>query len=105
QLAIGGIAERGVLDAGRLDPAAAGLHADRALAVEFALVPALEHVDHLEVDVVIVPLGNLLAAGRRDEADDMRLHHAAGGGADAEGAVFRVRTQSGGEVRPAVMAD
>ncbi len=59
-----GIVEHLVLDARRLDPAASGPHHDGALPVELGLDPALEHIDHLEVDIVVMQLRHFLGAGR-----------------------------------------
>src|SRR5207245_2165166 len=53
QLAIVGVAEHGVLDLRRLDPARAGVKRVHALALKLAREGALEHIDHLEVDVVV----------------------------------------------------
>ena len=84
---------------------AAGVERVHAFALEFAFDPALEHVDHLEFDVVIMRRRHLFRLERRDEADDMRLHHAAGRRRDAEIAVFGVSAQALVEIRLAVMAD
>jgi len=43
------------------------------LAVVLAFDPALEDVDHLQADVVIVPLRHYLRIARRDQPDDVRL--------------------------------
>src|SRR4029077_20625991 len=59
QLAVVGIVEHGMLDLGRLQPARALAHG-LDLAVVLALHPALEHIDHLEVDGVVVTLGDHL---------------------------------------------
>ena len=50
--------------------------------------------DHLEVDVVIVPLRDLFRAAGRNEADHVGPHHPVGGSGDAEVAVLRVAPQS-----------
>src|SRR4029077_2329992 len=63
------IVEHLVLDARRLDPGAAGTHHVRTLAFELGLDPALEHIDHLKFDVVIVQLGDFLRPAWRHEAD------------------------------------
>src|SRR5262249_53500277 len=80
-------------------------HHDRALAVELGLDPAFEHVDHLEIDVVIVALRDLFRAAGRNEADHVSPHHSVGGLGDAEIAVFRVAPQSAFEVFFPMMAD
>src|SRR6266436_1402281 len=104
-LAIVGKTQHRMLDARRLNPAGARTHHLFAFALELGFDPALEHVDHLEIDVVIVALGHLFGAERRYEPDHMGLHHAAGGVADAKIAVFRIRPQAHLEVLLVVMAD
>jgi hypothetical protein len=94
-----------VLDARRLDPRAARPHHDCALAVKLGLDPAFEHVDHLEIDVVIVALRHLFRPAGRHKADHVRAHHAVGGFDDAEVAVFGVAAQSLLKIVLAVMAD
>ena len=103
--AIVGITEHGVLDLRRLDPARAGAEGVHAFALELAFDPALEHIDHLELDVVIMRRRHFFRPERRNELDDMRLHHAGGRRRDAEIAVFGVSAQPGVEVLVAVMAD
>src|SRR5258708_37596 len=56
-LAIVGIIEHDVLDARRLNPGAARPHQDLAVTVDLGLDPALEHIDHLKIDGMIMPLG------------------------------------------------
>ena len=58
-----------------------------AFAFKFRFVPTLEHINHLEVDVVIVRGRRLFRLERRNEADHMRLHHAAGGSRDTQIAI------------------
>src|SRR5262249_22826436 len=91
--AIVGVAGHGMLYARWLDPAASLLHDDRALSLEIGLYPALQHVDHLEVDLVIVTLRNLLAAKRRQEPYHMSLHQAVRRRVQPEIAVLRVGAQ------------
>src|SRR5262249_41324489 len=105
QFAIVGIADHGVLDARRLDPARAGMERMRAFAFELALDPPLEHIDHLEIDVVIMPLGDFFRAERRNKTDDVRLHHAIGCRRDTEVAVLGVRAQALVEIFLAMMAE
>ena len=71
----------------------------------FGLVPALEHIDHLEVDVVIVRRRHLLWPKRRNEADDVSPRHTAGCLCYPEIAVLGVCAQSLIEIGFAVMAD
>ena len=94
-----------MLDFRRLDPARAGSEGVYAFAFELAPNPALEHIDHLEVDVVVVRDRDFLRLERRHKLDDVRLHHAAGRRRDAEISVFGVGAQAGVEVLVAVMAD
>src|SRR5262249_39991330 len=68
------------------------------------LDPALEHVDHLERDVVVVELGDLLRLAWGHEADHVRLHHAARGLGHAEVAILGVTTQTQREIPLAEMA-
>ena len=90
KLAVVGIAAHRVLDLRRLDPARTGVKRVHALALELAREPALEHVDHLEVDVVIVRDRDFFRVERLGHADDVRLHHAAGRRRDAEIAIGRI---------------
>src|ERR1700738_2466000 len=103
--AVIGIIEHDVLDARRLDPRAALAHHDRALAVELGLDPALEHIDHLEIDVVVMALGNLFRTAWWDETDYVRAHHCVGGVGNAEVAVFRIAPQPALEIFFPMMAD
>src|SRR5690348_13673806 len=73
-LAIVRIVEHGVPDLGRLDPAAAFLHELLAFALELVPHPALEQVDELELDVMIMALAHLVGAGRQ-HADDLGNDH------------------------------
>src|SRR5262245_27940500 len=92
-LTIVGIVEHHMLTARRLQPAAAGAHDVGARALDLGFDPALEHVDHLEVDIVEVALGDDLRPARRHEPDHVCQHHAAGGALDAEVAVLGVGAQ------------
>src|SRR5262249_41093373 len=94
QLAVVRIVEHRVLDPGRLQPARAFAHRHHAGALVLALDPALEHVDHLEVDVMVVALGHFCRIARWNHPDHVRLREAVGGGRDAEVAIFRVAPQS-----------
>ncbi len=105
QFAVVGIVEDHVLDPWRLGPAAALAHRDLALAVELRPDPALEHVDHLEVDIVIVQLGDLRGIARPDQPDHVRLCQSVRRRRDAEVTILRVCAQAGGEVLVAMMAD
>src|SRR5437660_1098333 len=88
----------------RLDPCASRPHHHRALALELGLDPPFEHVDHLEIDVVIVALRYFFRPARREEPDHVRPHHAVSGFDDAEIAVFGVAAQSALEIFFPVMA-
>src|SRR5207247_8508155 len=99
------IVEHHVLDAWRLDPCASRPHHHRALALELGLDPPFEHVDHLEIDVVIVALRYFFRPARREEPDHVRPHHAVSGFDDAEIAVFGVAAQSALEIFFPVLAD
>ena len=80
-------------------------HGTRAVAVEIGLEPAPEHIDHLEVDVVIVRNRNLAAVERPGHADDMGAHLAAGRLGDAEIAIGRIGPQTRIEVAVIVVTD
>src|SRR5947199_4364769 len=67
--------------------------------------PPFEHVDHLELDVVIMALRHLLRPARRNEANDVLAHHAIGGLRDAEIAIIRVSAQPALEILLPMMAD
>src|SRR6185312_15139181 len=56
------------------------------------LHPALQHVVHLEIKVVLVPAEAAMRGGLG--ADDMRQHLAAGCGADAEIAIFEAGSEA-----------
>src|SRR5262249_31497200 len=99
------VIEHHVLDAWWLDPRASRPHHDRPLAVELGLDPAFEHVDHLEIDVVVVALRHLFRPAGWNEADDMGPHHSIGRLGNAEVAVCRVAAQSALEILLAMMAD
>src|SRR5262245_37674956 len=79
-----------MLDAVGLYPAASRFHEDRALSFELRFDPALEHIDHLQIDLVIVALGDFLRPAWRHEAYDMGLHHTVGGPAKPEITISRV---------------
>src|SRR5262249_12277258 len=76
-----------VLDLRRLDPARTGVEGMDALSFELAAEPALEYVDHLEVDVVIMRDRHLFRGKGLGHPDDVRLHHAVGRFGDAEIAI------------------
>src|SRR5215510_4872619 len=97
-LAVVGIVEHLVKDARRLQPAAPSPHDMRAGALELGLDPALEDIDHLQVDVVEMQLGDLPRIAWRHEANDVRLHHAVCGLGHAEIAVGRVAPQTDGKI-------
>ncbi len=106
ELNVVGVIQDHVPDLRRLGPAAALLHRGLALAFHVGLDPALEHIDHLEFDVVIVELRHFLGIARPLQADDMRLRQAMRRVLDAEVAVMRVGAQAVGlEILFAVMAD
>lgn len=93
-----------MFDVGWLQPSAADLHLFGLAAFYFSDDPALEHVDHLELDGVSVPLTDLVGAGWH-EFDDMgdgctfgRLRH-------AEVTIFCMRAKAGREVVGVEMAD
>src|SRR5437764_11455615 len=93
-------------DAWRLGPRTALLHQRLANAFQIALHPALEDVDHLEFDVVVMQLGDLVAIARSDQADHMRPRQAGRRVGNAEVAVPRIGAQAVGlEILVAVMAD
>src|SRR5438477_1839767 len=98
QLAIGRVIEHAVLDLRRLQPAGALLHGVHALPLELVLDPAVQHVDELQLDVVVVPLRNHLGIARRHHADHVRLHHAAGRLRECQVAVLGIASQPGVEV-------
>ena len=59
----------------------------------------------MKVDFVVVRRRRLFRIKRRNETDDMRLHHAAGGSRDAQIAVLCVVAQSFRKIGVAMMAD
>src|SRR5215510_15322282 len=97
-LAVVRIVEHPVTDARWLQPAAPSPHDMRAGALELGLDPALEDIDHLQVDVVEMQLGDLPRIAWRHEANDVRLHHAVCGLGHAEIAVGRVAPQTDGKI-------
>src|SRR5215472_8878494 len=105
ELAVVGVVENAVLDAWRLGPARTGAHHDLSLSLVFSLNPPLEDIDHLEVDVVIVALGNHRRIAGRDHADDVGLHHSVRTLGHAEVAILRVAPQAGAKVFLAVVVD
>src|SRR5215831_17116161 len=76
-----------------------------ALALEFTGEPALEHIDHLEVDVVVVRDRDFFRAERLGHADDVGLHHASRRRREAEIAIGGVGAQAVVKILVAVMAD
>src|SRR5690242_4282129 len=80
-LEIGRMATFDVPDAGRLIDATAFAQAHAADTFVFELHPALEDVNHLEPELVIVALG--LGATAASRADDMGEHLAVRGFRDA----------------------
>src|SRR5262245_53752574 len=95
-----------MLYARRLDPAASLLHYNRALSLEIGFDPALQDVDHLEIDFVIMAFRDLLAPKRRQESYDVSLHQAVRRLAQPEIAVLGVGPQPVGlEIPFAMMAD
>src|ERR1700752_5127207 len=64
----------------------------RALAFEFGLEPTLQHVNELEVDLMVMALAELLGKWR-DHADHLRGRKALGRSGDAEGAIGRIWPQ------------
>jgi len=84
--------ELAVANARRWVEAAAGFHRHLADAFVFEQHPALQHVDELHVDIVVVPFAVRRLAGTR--ADDVRHHLALGSALDAEVAVLEVAAQS-----------
>src|SRR5579885_1383240 len=105
KLAIVGIAAHGMLDLRRLNPAGAGAESVHALALELALEPALEHVHHLEIDVVIMRDIDFAGGERLGHADDMRLHHAVCRRCDSKIAISGISPQAWVEIFVAMVAD
>src|SRR6185295_11348160 len=93
-LAVVRVTRHRVLYARRLDPAASLFHYDRSLSLQVGLDPALQDVDHLEVDLVIVTLRDLLTAKRRQEPYDVCLHHAVRRLVEPQVTVLRVGSQT-----------
>ena len=94
------VTQHRVLDARGLDPAAARLHRDRALPLELRRHPALEHVDHLKIDLVVVQLRDFLGPKGRQQADHVGLDEPVGRLGQAQVAVLRVPTQA---IRPEIL--
>ena len=106
QFDVVGIIHDQMLDPRRLGPGAALLHQGLALPFHVGLHPALEHVDHLEFDVVEMQLRHFGRIARPDQPDHMRLRQAVGGVGDAEVAIMRVAAQAvGDKILVAMMAD
>jgi len=76
------VLELAVADARRLVEAAAGLHPHSSDAFVLEQHPALQHVDELHGDVVVVPFAVRRLA--RARADDVRHHFPLGRALDAE---------------------
>src|SRR5208282_2834280 len=92
QLEVVGMVELGVADAGRLVHAGARPGDDLAHPFVVELHPALEHVIHLEVELVLVPAEAAMVALLG--ADDMGHGAAAGRLVDAEVAVLEAGSQA-----------
>src|SRR5260221_6987763 len=69
QLAVGRVIEHAVADLRRLQPARPFMHRVHALPLELVLAPAVQHVDELEIDVVVMPLGDHLGVAGGQQAD------------------------------------
>src|SRR6267143_3803317 len=91
-LKVARVLELAVADARRLVAAAAGLHPHSSDAFVLEQHPALQHVDELHGDVVVVPFAVRRFSGAR--ADHMRNGLALGRALDAEIAVLEVATQA-----------
>jgi len=72
-----------------LNPAGTFLHGLDALSVKFALEPTFEDIHELEINVVMVPVTQLLGE-RCGHADHMRSRQSAGRCRNAEIPVHRV---------------
>src|SRR4051812_12939735 len=83
--------ELAVPDARRLHEAVAGLHHDGLGALVFHLHPALQHVDELQLYVVLVPVSVRRFA--RARADDMGDDLVRARSLDAEVAVLEIAAQ------------
>src|SRR5689334_13012431 len=77
QLAVVRPVANGVPDARRLDPARARPQGLDPMALELRREPALEAIDELEIDIVVVARAQL-GAERLDHPDHMRLGQAVG---------------------------
>ena len=69
-------------------------HGHLAFALVLAFDPAFEHVDHLEFDIVIMPLGDFGGIAGRHHLDDVGASETAGRRGNAEIAVLRVTAQA-----------
>src|SRR5260221_13253333 len=87
--AIVGVVEYRMPDPRRLGPAAALSHDVLTLPLELVLHPALEHIGHLELHIMVVALAYLVGTWR-DHANDMRQNHPVGRLGNSEIAVSRV---------------
>src|SRR5262245_33893678 len=97
------ILDHAVADPRLLVHARPGLEADLADALETDPRPALEHVDHLEVELVEVLVAGSLAARRWP--DDVGAHAPAGALDHAEVAVLEIAAQTGVPARIGLVAD
>src|SRR5450755_1333597 len=86
-------ADDGMPDARGLQPARARLHEFGTMALEVGLEPALEDVDHLEFDIVMVALAECLVE-RRSHANHVRRCQPVGRGGNAEIPVGRITAQA-----------
>ena len=95
-----------MLDPRRLGPATALLHQRLALPFHIGFDPAVEHIDHLEFDVVEMQFRDFGGIARPDQPDHMGLRQAMGRAGDAEVAILRVGAQAVGlKILLAIMAD
>jgi len=93
-----------VLDLRRLDPAGSGVERVDALSLELAAEPALQHVDHLEVDIVVMRDRDFVRTEGLGHSNDVRLNHSVGRLGDAKVTVGRICSQAVVEILIAVMA-